>query len=252
MRLLTAAMLFLAVPTLVRAMDAAEPYRLIPPPPSEITPSEIKPATADSLGNAPPIFISPQETPRFGSVAVPSLSLALLRVYPLPDSLDPMEKAIAGFPEFWAKLEKENDIDDLRAQLGMGRGQWYAHIPITSSGGQLNVNLLGAGMSLYGLWRDHRDAKTREERLLGKINGLIAYTRELRQRDRKSEAPALEIILAKLHFMGERVGSSLPKRYDRKVFTENLKAWAVNPAFDTTLLGPGLMELCRVYEDWGP
>jgi len=52
--------------------------------------------------------------------------------------------------------------------------------------------------------------------------------------------------------MSEKAGKNPPVRNDRKIFTENLRAWAVHPVFDTTLLGPGLIELCRAYEEYGP
>jgi hypothetical protein len=182
----------------------------------------------------------------------PSLSMSLLRVHPLPDSLSPEAKAVAGFPGYWVQVEQAYGIDALRSQLGMNRyggdksGSWM--VPIVTSDGMVYVNFLGLGSGLYNAWKSAENERTRQERFQSQVRGLMGMTREIQ--GRKGDSPAISIILAKLDFMGKRVKGGLPRRYDREIFTESLKAWAVNPVFDSTNLGPKLMELCRAYEEF--
>ena len=65
----------------------------------------------------------------------------------------------------------------------------------------------------------------------------------------KGSAPAISIILARLDFMKRKASGKLPARPDRLIFTEPLKAWAVNPAFDSTRLRQPLLDICRMYEE---
>jgi hypothetical protein len=257
MRAFSLAMLMvLPVASLANTGDSAESIRI------NVAPAADAPA-AGTIGAEPdaaPTYFRPSlsipELPQTSGHPLVPPTLWSLRPYSLGDSLDPMEKAIAGFPEFWAQVERENDIDDLRWQLGMGAGQGAfrpgsGRIPlaVTPSGG-IGLEFVSLGSWFYRAWQERKETKAKEERFQSKVRGLIQYTQELRAQ--KGDSPAISIILAKLHFMGERAGKTLPVRNDRKIFTESLRAWAVHPVFDTTLLGSGLIELCRAYEEYEP
>lgn len=240
--LLCATLILLPLPRHSHAEDANPPIRI-----------QIKPLAEDSAGPLPsPAGFNP--TPLHNPVSeVPSLSLSMLRVYPLPDSMDAQQKAIAGFPEFWARVEKENGIDALRRQLGMPMSggtaaNWKAPLAV-SGDGLLSLDFLSLGSSVLDAWRTHAEADKKEARFQSQVQSLMELTRELSER--KGGSPAISLIQAKLDFMGKRVKGELPKVYDRRIFTENLKAWAVNPLFDSTGLGPRLAELCRIYEEYG-
>ena len=235
--------LLLAIPlcSVAFAEDAAQPIRIM-----------VDPVPMDSLpppATAPHNFAAPTlHNPLADQLP---LSLTIMSVYQPPESLGVEAKAVAGFPVFWAKVEKENGIDELRAQLGMGRidpkGIWKSPMGATVDG-QVYLDFFSIGSSVYNAWRLREESKAKEDRFQAQVQGLMGLTRELSLR--KGDSPAISVILAKLDFMGKRVKGELPKRYDRKIFTENLKAWAVNPLFDSTALGPRLIELCRAYEEY--
>jgi hypothetical protein len=178
---------------------------------------------------------------------VPSNTLSLLKDVQASDTMDARQKVFADFPDYWAQLEKENGIDELRGQLGMTpRAQQFANM--ISYNGMVTTNLLGAGNAIFQAWKANEARVARERSFQTKVSGLIGLAQQMQKTGESS--PGISIVVAKLTFMGKKVAGKLPRHPDRKIFTENLKAWAVNPVFDTTQLGPGLIELCRLYEDY--
>ncbi|GEM_PF-3313047 len=114
--------------------------------------------------------------------------------------------------------------------------------------GVVTTNILGVGVSIFNAWKANEARLAKERGFQLKVFGLIGLAQQMEKEHGSS--PGISIVVAKLDFMGKKVKGRLPQRPDRKYFTENLKAWAVNPVFDTTQLGPGLIEVCRLYEEF--
>jgi hypothetical protein len=198
---------------------------------------------------------------RFGPIAplerdLPPLRYSPLPAYPVPDSLTQEQKTIAEFPAYWAQVEAANGINDLRRRLGMpvpGEKpspfqKWLPALGTIGPSGQLN--LYAVAKAIYKEWKDQKTAQEKRQRFQSRARGLMRLTRELG--GQREAAPAASMITAKLEFMSERVEGKLPSRYDRELFTESLKGWAENPLLDSTGLSPGLLDICRAYEEYGP
>ena len=110
------------------------------------------------------------------------------------------------------------------------------------------TNILGVANAIFQAWKANEARKAQERGFQLKVFGLIGLAQKMKKD--QGTSPVVSIVLAKLDFMGKKIKGKLPIRPDRKLFTENLKAWAVNPVFDTTQLGPGLIEVCRLYEEY--
>jgi hypothetical protein len=117
-----------------------------------------------------------------------------------------------------------------------------------SSIGTLGLNVIRIGNAIVLAWKENEGRQTKERGFQLKIIGLIGLAQKMEKE--RGTSPGISIVLAKLDFMGKKVKAKLSPRPDRKLFTDNLKAWAVNPVFDTTQLGPGLIEVCRLYEEY--
>jgi hypothetical protein len=215
--------------------------------------SELPSDTLTILDEVPPF--------RFGPIAPPDIDLPPLRysplpAYPSPDSLTQEQRTIAAFPAYWAQVEAANGINDLRRRLGMpvpGEKpspfqKWLPALGTIGPSGQLN--LYAIAKAIYQEWKDEKTAQEKRQRFQSRARGLMRLTRELGER--REAAPAVSMITAKLEFMSERVEGRLPSRYDRELFTESLKGWAENPLLDSTGLSPGLLDICRAYEEYGP
>jgi hypothetical protein len=209
---------------------------------------EVKSPEPDSQALPPSIPLLPPSAAETRRFEPPPLSGTLFPIMPL-DSLGTGKRAF-DFSEYWSRVERENGIDDLRMQLGML--QAYSKLPISIPEGARasRADLLGPALLLYRTWKTHEEDLERERRFRLKVDGLIDLAYRLE--GRKGASPAVSIIVAKLDFMGKRMAGKLPSRPDRRRFTETLKAWAVNPVFDSTGLGPALMEVCRLYEEHEP
>jgi hypothetical protein len=207
---------------------------------------KIAPIASDSLVLPPSIPLTPSR-PSFPSRLESPTPAPSLFSFPALDTLGKDPKAF-DFQEYWAQVEKENGIDDLRRRVGMLSTDSRVPSAVPEGQGLSSLNLLGSGVLLYRAWKAHDEKAARERRFQMRVGGLIDLAS--RFEDRQGAAPGISIIVAKLDFMGKRVAGSLPNRQERRMFTENLKAWAVNPVFDTTALGPALMEVCRLYEEY--
>lgn len=112
--------------------------------------------------------------------------------------------------------------------------------------GGIGLDFVSLSSPMWRAWQ-HRDReRSREERFRAKVDGLMGYAQGL---GTKGSGPAISIILARLDFMKRKASGKLPPRPDRMVFTEPLKAWAANPAFDSTRLRQPLLDICRMYEE---
>lgn len=209
---------------------------------------EVEPPEQDSQVVPPSIPLVSPATPPHSRLDLPPLSPSLLS-FTLLDTLETGKQPF-DFSEYWAQVEKENGIDDLRRRMGMAGVNSNVPSALPEGTRSSGLNLMGAGVLLYQAWKAHEDKAARERRFRLKVGGLIDLANRLE--DRKGASPGINLIVAKLDFMGKRVTGKLPNRPERRRFTENLKAWAVNPVFDSTGLGPALMEVCRLYEEYEP
>jgi hypothetical protein len=218
---------------------------------------------AKTLATAPVAPLQLPAAPKFSAsllpappdLAVPSLSLA----YPFyPYSLNPAEsisverKAVRDFPEYWADLEAREGVDELRRQLGMptaaGARTGIGPVPgLTAMNGSIGVDFISLGSAFRQAWNQMNLEKDRQQLFQAKVSGLIGYAQDLGAR--KNSGPAISLIVARLDFMKKKAAGKLPIRPERLLFTEPLKAWAVNPVFDSTRLGATLLDVCRMYEE---
>ena len=189
-------------------------------------------------------------------LAIPSLSLNYPFVHSKAESTGAegsaamVEKAVRDFPAYWAEVEEREGVNDLRRQLGMAsaKGPYQLKIPgLQARNGELGIDFVSLTSTIWQAWKQHDQERTREERFRAKVDGLMGYAQELGAT--KGSAPAISIILARLDFMKRKASGKLPARPDRLVFTEPLKAWAVNPVFDSTHLRQPLLDICRMYEE---
>lgn len=228
-----------------------KPIRLIP---VEDTLS-LRPDAALAAGKAPPV------TPRIpipliplpADLVNPSLSLAYPFVCSNTESIGAkgsVEEAVRDFPAYWAEVEEREGVNELRRQLGLAsaKGPMLSNVPgIRASNGKLGLDLVSLTSPIWQAWKQRDLERTREERFQAKVDGLMGYAHGLGAA--KGSAPAISIILARLDFMKRKASGKLPSRPDRLVFTEPLKAWAVNPVFDSTGLRQPLLDICRMYEE---
>jgi hypothetical protein len=183
----------------------------------------------------------------------PSLSLAYPFVLSPAESTGAegsVEKAVRDFPAYWAEVEEREGVNELRRQLGMASaaGPMLANVPgIRAGNGQIGLDWISLASPVWQAWKRRGLERTREEEFRAKVDGLMGYAQDLGAA--KGSAPAISIILARLDFMKRRASGKLPARPERLVFTEPLKAWAVNPVFDSTRLRQPLLEICRMYEE---
>jgi hypothetical protein len=209
--------------------------------------------TLTVLRELPPFHFGPIAP---GESDLPPLRYSPLPAYPIPDSMTQEQKVIAAFPAYWAQVEAANGINDLRRRLGMpvpgekpsAFSKWLPALGTVGPSGQLN--LYAIAKAIYQEWKDQKTALARQRQFQSRARGLMRLTKELGER--KEAAPAVSMITAKLEFMSGRVEGNLPSRYDRELFTESLKGWAENPLLDSTGLSPGLLDICRAYEEYGP
>lgn len=238
----------------------SKPIRLIPIDDS----LSLRPDTALAIAQAPPIPTLAPIAPRIpasliplpADLAIPSLSLAYPFVHSNAESSGAdgsvaiEEKVVRDFPAYWAEVEEREGVNELRRQLGMAsaKGPYQLKLPgIQARNGELGVDIVSLTSTIWQAWKRHDLEQTREERFRAKVDGLMGYAQELGAA--KGSAPAISIILARLDFMKRKSSGKLPARPDRLVFTEPLKAWAVNPVFDSTRLRQPLLEICHMYEE---
>lgn len=166
------------------------------------------------------------------------------------ESAASVEKAVRDFPAYWAQVEEREGVNELRRQLGMAsaKGPALLQVPgIRVMNGRIGLDLVSLSSPIWQAWKHRGLEKTREELFRAKVDGLMGYAYDLGAA--QGSAPAISIILARLDFMKRKASGKLPPRPDRLVFTEPLKAWAVNPAFDSTFLRQPLLDICRMYEE---
>jgi hypothetical protein len=207
---------------------------------------KITPIASDSQHIPPSIPLKPSQPSLPSRLESPAPAPSLFTFLPL-DSQGAVLKAF-DFKGYWAQVEKENGIDDLRRRMGMITSDSRVPSAVPEGHGFSGLNLLGGGVLLFQAWKAYDDKATWERRFQLRISGLIDLAS--RFEDRQGAAPGVSLIVAKLDFMGRRAAGRLPNRQERRMFTENLKAWAANPVFDSTGLGPALMEVCRLYEEY--
>jgi hypothetical protein len=236
----------------------SKPIRLIPIDDS----LSLQPDAALAATKAPPLApdISPKIPlsliPLPADLYNPSLSLAYPFVHSQAESTGAegpaatVEKAVRDFPAYWAEVEEREGVNELRRQLGMAsaKGPALLNVPgIQARNGQIGLDFVSLTSPIWEAWKQRDLERTREERFRAKVDGLMGYAQELGAA--KGSAPAISIILARLDFMKRKASGKLPARPDRLVFTEPLKAWAVNPVFDSTRLRQPLLDICRMYEE---
>jgi hypothetical protein len=170
-------------------------------------------------------------------------------------------KTVRDFPEYWTRLEALEGVDELRRQLGMAPASGAGGIPSASGAvtgigpvpglaamdGKLGIDFISLGSAFRQAWNKMNLEKERRNEFQAKVNGLMGYAQDLGTR--KNAAPAISLILARLDFMKRKAAGKLPARTERLAFTEPLKAWAVNPVFDSTRLGATLLDICGIYEE---
>ncbi len=247
--------------------DASQTIRFkLDPIPKEYFPKPIRLLPIDdTLGIRPDAALAAEkaipEAPRIPTPLIPlpadlvnpSLSLAYPFVHAKAESTGakgPVEIAVRDFPAYWAEVEEREGVNELRRQLGMAsaKGPALLKIPgIQARNGELGLEFVSLTSSILQAWKRRGLEQTREEQFRAKVDGLMGYAHDLGAA--KGSAPAISIILARLDFMKRKVSGKLPPRPDRLVFTEPLKAWAVNPAFDSTHLRQPLLDICRMYEE---
>lgn len=235
---LPAALLLLLIPGSVFAADRGSPILF-----------KIEPAAADSQVGLPPIPILPAPPAFPNRLEMPSLAPSLF-TYPVLDTLATGPRPFE-FKEYWAQVEKAHGIDELRMRMGMLNSDSRTPGAFPEASGPSGLdNQLGLAILLFRAWKSYDEKADRERRFRMRVEGLIDLASRLRLEDHRGAAPGLSLIVAKLDFMGKRVKGRLPDRPERRMFTENLKAWAANPVLDSTGLGPALMEVCRLYEEY--
>jgi hypothetical protein len=228
----------------------SEPIRLIPP--------------EDSFSLGPDAVLAAKKTPPLAprmpvsliplpaDLANPSLSLAYPFVHPAAESISAessMEKVARDFPAYWAKVEEREGVNELRRQLGMAsaKGPILLNVPgIRATDGAIGLDWISLTSPIWQAWKQGSLERSREGEFRAKVDGVMRYARDLGAG--KGSAPAISIILARLDFMKRKASGKLPAMPERLIFTEPLKAWAVNPVFDSTRLRQPLLEICRMYE----
>ncbi|MEO6094137.1 MAG: hypothetical protein ABIW76_00150 [Fibrobacteria bacterium] len=229
----------------------SKPIRLIPIDDSLSLRPDAALATvraAKALPEAPKLSI-----PLPADLANPSLSLAYPFVHTPAESIGMekfMEKTVRDFPTYWAEVEEREGVNELRRQLGLAsaKGPMQLDLPgLQARNGEIGLDWVSLTSPIWQAWKQRGLDRTREEQFRAKVDGLMAYAHDLGAA--KGSAPAISIILARLDFMKRKASGKLPARPDRMVFTEPLRAWAVNPLFDSTRLGQPLLEICRLYEE---
>jgi hypothetical protein len=212
-------------------------------------------AAAKTLPATPGIPFSPT-IPLPADLVNPSLSLAYPFVLSPAESLGAegamgaMEKVVRDFPAYWAEVEEREGVNELRRQLGMASatGPMLVNVPgLRAMNGQIGLDWISLTSPVWEAWKRRGLERTREEEFRAKVDGLMGYAQDLGAA--QGSAPAISIILARLDFMKRKASGKLPARPERLVFTEPLKAWAVNPVFDSTRLRQPLLEICRMYEE---
>lgn len=247
--------------------DTHDPIRIVIPPTEEkrhgpvflipiddtAAPATAVTATESAPALKPPV---PDKNPGLGLPPPPDLVLPWLTLTS-PFSLTPVEslsvqaKTIRDFPKYWAQWEAHEGLDDLRQQLGMpttsGASMGIRLPGLYAANGKLGLNVAWIGSSLWQAWHKMALEREKQNAFEAKVNGLMGYAQDLGTR--KNSGPAISLIVARLDFMKKKVAGKLPTRSERLAFTEPLKAWAVNPVFDSTLLGPSLLNICGLYEE---
>ena len=147
-----AAVLFLLFPGSAFAEDRGSPIVFT-----------IDPVAADSPAPTPSIPLLPAP-PAFPSrLAMPSLAPSLF-TYPVLDSLDLGPRDFV-FKEYWAQVEKEYGIDDLRARMGMLKTDARTPGAFPEATGPVGFNnQLGMAILLYQAWKSYDDKADRERR----------------------------------------------------------------------------------------
>jgi hypothetical protein len=215
----------------------------------------LRPDAALAAAKTPPVApkIPISLIPLPADLANPSLSLAYPFVRSKAESIGgegPVEKAVREFPEYWAEVEEREGVNELRRQLGMASATGPAPLNIPgfrARDGVLGLDLVSLTSPIWQAWKQRDSERTREAKFRAKVDGLMGYVQDLGAA--QGSAPAVSIILARLDFMKRKTSGKLPALPDRLVFTEPLKAWAVNPVFDSTRLRQPLLDICRMYEE---
>ncbi|MEO7425010.1 MAG: hypothetical protein ABI036_07475 [Fibrobacteria bacterium] len=228
----------------------SEPTRLIPPDDS----LSLGPDAALAAIKAPPLAprMPVSLIPLPAELANPSLSLAYPFVLPPVETSSAersMEKVVSDFPAYWAEVEEREGVNELRRQLGLAsaKGPILLNVPgLQVTNGKLGVDIISLTLPIWQAWKRGSLERSREEEFRSKVDGVMRYAQEMGAG--RGSAPAISIILARLDFMKRKAKGKLPAMPERLVFTEPLKAWAVNPVFDSTRLRQPLLEICRMYE----
>jgi hypothetical protein len=167
------------------------------------------------------------------------------------------DSLIAAFPEYWAQVREASGMDREFAWRGLGepRGLRLATHRIENKimarpDGSVMLNLAGIGWSLVQAWKEWAAKRERAEHFQRTAEGLIGLAQDLEQAQGKNRL-AVSFVVARLGFMAKRVSeSNLPPRPERARIASELQAWAENPEFASTALGPRLAELCSLYVDY--
>jgi hypothetical protein len=221
-----------------------------------------EPASAPEMGRfrLPPPDSAATFYPALGTFDIPMPSPLRLRL-PDPPPADSeqayRDSVIAAFPEYWAQVREASGMDEDFNWRGIiaPRGarlatHWMENKIGFRPDGKVELNLAGIAWSLLQAWKERAAARERAERFQRTAEGLIGLATDLEQSQGKNRL-AVSFVVARLGFMAKRVSEGkLPPRPERARIASELTAWADNPEFANTALGPRLAQLCSLYVDY--